>query len=334
MQSALSKTRKVHRWISVGVKLRISNLRKLIAVFSLHLIKLFLYFFQFLLCKVFIHDELNQRGDFLPSVDKIMDGLKAKYSDFEINYLKLYVDGRTTDEKDDIFTQSKNKILEIFQLNYSPPTNGKFADQKLSELNSGKKMRNVKCVNSTNKFSIFSLQIDYLRRRQTFLISFLFSSIVCKMGLKEVSLFIDVSTSTAKLRHHKTATSNSKKLKLLNEIPHFHFDYSLESVMKVLQSFLLARNISDIVLIVQDEMMEDEVLTYNLKSQSPLRFIVLSQPIASIAQRLKSIRPIPDLFAIIAESDRMKGIFQDVSLISKFWNMSKSSISHLMNEMW
>lgn len=138
------------------------------------------------------------------------------------------------------------------------------------------------------------------------------------MGLKEVSLFIDVSTSTAKLRHLKTATSNSKKLKLLNEIPHFHFDYSLESVMKVLQSFLLARNISDIVLIVQDEMMEDEVLTYNLKSQSPLRFIVLSQPIASIAQRLKSIRPIPDLFAIIAESDRMKGIFQDVSLISKF----------------
>lgn len=68
-----------------------------------------------------------------------MDGLKAKYSDFEINYLKLYVDGRTTDEKDDIFTQSKNKILEIFQLNYSPRTNGKFADQKLSELNSGKK---------------------------------------------------------------------------------------------------------------------------------------------------------------------------------------------------
>lgn len=67
-----------------------------------------------------------------------MDGLKAKYSDFEINYLKLYVDGRTTDEKDDIFTQSKNKILEIFQLNYSPPTNGKFADQKLSEFNSEK----------------------------------------------------------------------------------------------------------------------------------------------------------------------------------------------------
>lgn len=110
-------------------------------------------------------------------------------------------------------------------------------------------------------------------------------------------------------------------------MPHFHVDSPFASVMKVLETFLLASNASDIVLVVQDDQMEDEVLSYNLKSaSSALRFLVLSpSSIASIAQRLHSIRPVPDLFAIIAESDRMKGIFRDVSLISqKFWERAKA----------
>lgn len=36
-----------------------------------------------------------------------MDELKAKYSDFEINYVKLFVDRLSADKKDDIFAQSK-----------------------------------------------------------------------------------------------------------------------------------------------------------------------------------------------------------------------------------
>lgn len=47
-----------------------------------------------------------------------MDELKAKYSDFEINYVKLFVDRRALsadDAGDDIFTQSKFIPLLSFE---------------------------------------------------------------------------------------------------------------------------------------------------------------------------------------------------------------------------
>lgn len=137
----------------------------------------------------------------------------------------------------------------------------------------------------------------------------LFSPIVCELGLSEVSLFVDVSTTLAN--------------NFQSEIPHIHVDFSMDSALKLLETFLLARNATDVVLIAQDTEMADEMLNYNLKSQSPLRFLVLNveddeKSIASIAQRLHSLRPSPDLIVLVAESDRMKGIFFDVSLILKF----------------
>lgn len=85
--------------------------------------------------------------------------------------------------------------------------------------------------------------------------------------------------------------------------------------MKVLEIFLIQRNALNVLLIVPDEQVKDEVLRYNLKSDSPLRFLVLNQPIANIAQTLKSIRPLPEFFAIIADSDKtLKRILQDVSI--------------------
>jgi hypothetical protein len=101
------------------------------------------------------------------------------------------------------------------------------------------------------------------------------------------------------------------------KVPYFNFDYTIQSVVKVLEIFLIQRNALNVLLIVPDEKVKDEVLRYNLKSDSPLRFLVLNQPIANIAQTLKSIRPLPEFFTIIADSDKtLKRILHDVSIFN------------------
>lgn len=139
---------------------------------------------------------------------------------------------------------------------------------------------------------------------------------VCETN-QELSLFIDGTISGFDELREKLESFR---------VPYFNFDYTLQSVVKILEIFLIQRNALDVVLILTDERAKDEVLRYNLKSESPLRFIVFNQPIENIARRLKAIRPVPDFFTIIGESDKtMTRILKDVSLISNFEH-EKSSI--------
>lgn len=95
-------------------------------------------------------------------------------------------------------------------------------------------------------------------------------------------------------------------------IPYFHFDYSIQSFVRMMEVYLKERKALDAVFILQDSMAAYEAL-YNFIEKSSLRVILLDQLPSRVIQRLKTLRPSPNYYAIIADTENMQKIFRNVS---------------------
>lgn len=126
--------------------------------------------------------------------------------------------------------------------------------------------------------------------------------LVCELGVKGFSIVIDVTLNGC--------DSIRDMMKSLL-IPYFNFDFSVQSFVRAMKLYLSEREAIDAVFILEDQEAREEALS-NFLSQSTLRTIFLDQLPSHAARRLKSLRPSPNFFAIIADSINMKSLFRSV----------------------
>jgi hypothetical protein len=97
----------------------------------------------------------------------------------------------------------------------------------------------------------------------------------------------------------------------LHRIPYFNFDFSLQSLVKMLERYLVLKGTGDAVFIFQDEISTEEAL-HTLSSKSSVRFMLLDKLTPDIAKRLSTLRPTPKFFSIISDGTNMERLFQNV----------------------
>lgn len=95
-------------------------------------------------------------------------------------------------------------------------------------------------------------------------------------------------------------------------IPYFNFDYSIQSAVMMLEAYLRARQALDAVIILQDEVAADEAIRAFI-AKSSLRVMLLDQLSPSVVESLRTLRPTPNYFAIVADAANMRRLFRIVS---------------------
>ncbi|CAO1369520.1 unnamed protein product [Diamesa serratosioi] len=138
----------------------------------------------------------------------------------------------------------------------------------------------------------------------------------CQLSVEGISLFIDITYTGYDFIKNTLQTHN---------IPHFSFDYSIQSFVKVMELFLKARLTTDVVFIFQNELETDESLYYFIL-KSTFRMIVLDQLTPNAVARLKKIRPTPSYYSIIADNANMERLFKialdgDLITMPERWNL-------------
>lgn len=123
------------------------------------------------------------------------------------------------------------------------------------------------------------------------------------MGEKGFSIFIDGTLSGFR---------DIRDTLKMHRIPYFNFDFSIQSFVKLLENYLKTRQGSDALVILQDEDSVNEAF-HAFLSRSSLRVILMDQLKPHVIQRLRTLRPTPNYYAIIADSVNMKRLFQNVS---------------------
>lgn len=122
------------------------------------------------------------------------------------------------------------------------------------------------------------------------------------MGKKGISILIDGTLSGFNMirntmRKHK--------------VPYYNFDFSIQSFVKMMETYLLERKALEAVIIFQNERETDEAL-YHFIVNSSLRVILLSSLAPNVVERLRTLRPAPNYYAIVANSVNMKVLFKRV----------------------
>uniref|UniRef100_A0A182U2P9 Ionotropic glutamate receptor L-glutamate and glycine-binding domain-containing protein n=1 Tax=Anopheles melas TaxID=34690 RepID=A0A182U2P9_9DIPT len=108
-------------------------------------------------------------------------------------------------------------------------------------------------------------------------------------------------------------------------IPYFHIDLSVQTYVKLLESFLLGRGGNDVVYILPNYQDADATI-YLLITDSYLRAIVFGELDGDTVDRIKDLRPYPSFYAVIAGTMEMNTILQkaiDGGLVRKpeKWNL-------------
>jgi hypothetical protein len=124
------------------------------------------------------------------------------------------------------------------------------------------------------------------------------------LGVKGISIFIDGTLSGFR---------DIRDTLKLHRIPYFNFDYSIQSFVRMMEAYLSARQAMDAVIILQDESSTDEAF-HTFITRSSLRVILLDQLASNVVERLKTLRPTPNYFSIIADTVNAERLFQIVSL--------------------
>lgn len=135
-----------------------------------------------------------------------------------------------------------------------------------------------------------------------FYANFISIRLVCEIGKKGLSIFIDGTYSGS----HVTRDALKR-----TDVPYFTIDYSIQSYVKNMERYLLKRKAIDVVMIFQDANATRQGL-FNFVRNSPLRVILLDELRPNVIKRLKTLRPAPNFYAIIADTANMEGLFQTV----------------------
>ena len=92
----------------------------------------------------------------------------------------------------------------------------------------------------------------------------------------------------------------------------FKLDYTIQSYVQTLVKYLQERKALDAVIIFQDEKLCEEAL-YNFILINPLRVILLDQLRPNVINKLKTLRPAPNYYAIVADTVNMERLYNLVS---------------------
>lgn len=120
--------------------------------------------------------------------------------------------------------------------------------------------------------------------------------------MKGISIIVDGTLN---------GVASLRELMKLHQIPYFNFDYSMQSVVKLLEVYLNRQGASDVVLILEDELSVNEAF-HAFIGKSPMRIILLNQLNSSGVERLRTLRPLPNYFSVIADTVKMEKLFQAV----------------------
>ncbi|KAL1397383.1 hypothetical protein pipiens_009802 [Culex pipiens pipiens] len=91
-------------------------------------------------------------------------------------------------------------------------------------------------------------------------------------------------------------------------IPYVHADASPQTFLKVMETYLRARGANDVVYIF-DSPENADMAIYFLITESQLRTIIFDRLSDNAIERIKSVRPYPSFFAIIANTSQMGVLF-------------------------
>uniref|UniRef100_A0A182NDI8 Ionotropic glutamate receptor C-terminal domain-containing protein n=1 Tax=Anopheles dirus TaxID=7168 RepID=A0A182NDI8_9DIPT len=108
-------------------------------------------------------------------------------------------------------------------------------------------------------------------------------------------------------------------------VPYFHVDLSVQTYVKLMEAFLLARAGNDVVYILPN-LQEVDATIYLLITDSYLRAIVFGELDEDTVGRITNIRPYPAFYAVVAGTAQMNAILQkaiDGGLVRKpeKWNL-------------
>lgn len=134
-----------------------------------------------------------------------------------------------------------------------------------------------------------------------FLIPPLYLRLVCEIGATGLSMLIDATPSGS------MAIRNTLEA---HRIPYFNFDYTIQSLVKLMEFYLAQRQAVDAVFVFSDEIASSEAFHHFVRASS-LR-VMIHDP--STFDRLKTFHPVPDFTVLIAPTDSVERLFRNVSL--------------------
>jgi hypothetical protein len=108
-----------------------------------------------------------------------------------------------------------------------------------------------------------------------------------------------------------TGVTAARETMKMHRIPYYNFDYSIQSLVKLLKVYLDRQSALDVALIFQDDSGVNEAF-HAFVGKSSMRIILLNELNSSAIEKLSKLRPAPNYFSIIAESFKMEKIFQAV----------------------
>ncbi|XP_053661514.1 ionotropic receptor 25a [Anopheles marshallii] len=122
------------------------------------------------------------------------------------------------------------------------------------------------------------------------------------------------------------------------DIPYFHVDLSIQTYVKLMESFLLERAGNDVVYILPN-LRDVDAAIYLLVTDSYLRAIVFGELDEDTVGRIKDLRPYPSFYAVVAGTMEMNAILHkaiDGGLVRKpekwnllFTDLQTESYAHL-----
>ncbi|CRL08500.1 CLUMA_CG021272, isoform A [Clunio marinus] len=221
-----------------------------------------------------------------------------------ITFIILITLGKAQDEKNQstTLTEKNIKTLEIVFLHHANHSKFMSAVDQIME-----QLQNETVAINYHKISYDKSKFAVSNHRE-----------ICKLGSNGISLFIDATFNGLNF----TVRDYLKR----NNVPYFRFDFSIQSFVKIMQNFLVARGALDAVFIFQDSETAEQAL-YSLLSVTSIKIIVLDQHQPNVISRLKTLRPTPSYYAIIGDTVNVSRIFQaafDFGLVSQLpdrWNL-------------
>lgn len=124
------------------------------------------------------------------------------------------------------------------------------------------------------------------------------------MGVQGISILVDGTLS---------GVAAIRETMKLHRIPYFNFDFSIQSIVKMLEVYLNRQSALDVVLIFEDDTAVDEAF-HAFVGKTSMRTILLNQLDPNVVERLRNLRPTPNYFSIIADTVKMDQLFRGVRL--------------------
>uniref|UniRef100_A0A182QV01 Ionotropic glutamate receptor C-terminal domain-containing protein n=1 Tax=Anopheles farauti TaxID=69004 RepID=A0A182QV01_9DIPT len=154
-----------------------------------------------------------------------------------------------------------------------------------------------KAIPKVKGITVQDYYIQYDRNR----LQFVDNEQLCVAFRKGVSLVLDVTWIDSKYISGAAREYG---------VPYFHIDLSVQTYVKLMESFLLARTGNDVVYILPS-LQEVDATIYLLITDSYLRAIVFGELDEDTVRRIQNIRPYPAFYAVMAGALQMNNILQN-----------------------